>query len=916
MRERTLVLIMVVVLPLLGLVPVLAADKILAVSGLTVENLVNPLGIDTPIPRFRWVVEANYNGARQVAYEIRVSSAESLSGDIWSSGRVESTDPWAEYGGKPLQSRKRYYWAVRVWNEDGKPSEWSEISWFETAFLDPDEFQGKWISRGDDREPEILLRKEFSLGNKEIASARIYIAVTGIYKLFVNGLRIGDRELDPAYTNPDKTVMYVTHDVTKLLRPGEANVIGVSLGNARFPGQRRLKLQLDVTYVDGTQDSIVSDETWKVADGPTLKSSVTEGEVYDARLEQPGWNAPGFDDSEWSNVAIVEAPKGRLKAQTSPPIRVTGELPTPVVKKLPGGSIIYDFQTTRAGWATITVKGPRGAEIRIKYGEKLNDDGTVHLGPTIPGFPRPEIQSYTYVLRGEGEESFTPSYSYCGYRYVQIDAPEGVEILRVVGKTVHADVPATGDFSCSNELFNRYHRAMQASVLSNLHWFPTDTPMYEKAGWTGDGHIYCDNALLNFDSENFWEKWMCDHRDYQAENGLLPVALPDPREPQEEPVWTYSYIGVNWALYWRRGNVRTLREHYDGMKRWMEYYMKLVESTDYIYEGFTYGDHEAAEGAPNRPENAIFPRAQDNKLLGTLFIYDAASKLAEIARVLGKVDDSRKFEEFAKKVREAYNAKFYDPDSGAYYDRSIGSGSYSQAVNAVALAFGVVPEGERQKVFDRLAYDVDRTWDGHVSVGAVGVKFILPMLTEGGYAELAYKAATTPTYPGWGWWFQSLHGLDTGSETIIVDTMWEAWRWFLSQSVIDSSRSHNHAFRGVIDDWLYEYVAGIRPAAPAYRKIVVKPHLIGDLNYVSAYITTPLGRVSSEWKINGAILQLKVHIPVSATAEIWVPVEKGASVSERGGAKLVRYQEGYAVYEVGSGDYIFWTPRDVSRQTL
>jgi alpha-L-rhamnosidase len=301
-------------------------------------------------------------------------------------------------------------------------------------------------------------------------------------------------------------------------------------------------------------------------------------------------------------------------------------------------------------------------------------------------------------------------------------------------------------------------------------------------------------------------------------------------------------------------------------------------------------------------------------VFGTAFIYEAAIKMVEMAEMLGHDDDATHYRDLANKIRKAYIETMYDSKRYGVYDPREPE-VYQQSTNVIALAFDLVPEEDRQKVFDALAHDVRETWDGHVSIGAVGVKFILRMLTEGGYGDLAYEAATTPTYPGWGWWFQSLDGLWTGTERIIVDTHWEAWRYFMSSSVIDSSRSHNHAFRGVIDDWLYEDIAGIEALAPMYRKIEVKPTLVGDLTDAGACFETPLGTVSAAWEITGAFLTQQVHVPVGATATVYVPVpEAGVEVSDHGGAVFVEYHSDgtgdYAVYEAGSGDYIFWTPYD------
>ncbi|MDQ7909030.1 family 78 glycoside hydrolase catalytic domain [Phytohabitans sp. ZYX-F-186] len=872
-----------------------------SVGGLTTEHLADPLGIDTAEPRLSWITEANYNGAKQRAYEIRVSTKDNNSGDMWSTGKVKSADSFdVEYAGKPLQPRTRYYWSVRVWTESSSgPSAWSDRASFETAFLEPSQFGGRWIGRESTAAatatPEVLLRKEFTLANKEITSARAYVAGLGYHELYLNGTRVGDHELDPGSTVYDKTILYVTHDVTSLLRRGKANAIGVSLGHGYYTGYPVLKLQLDVTYKNGATERIVTDGTWSTEDGPTTANSVMRGETYDARLEQPGWNDTGFDAAGWDAALIRTAPAGQLEAQDMEPIRVTGTLPTPVLREHDSGAQIYDFETTRAGWATVQFQGPAGATVTMKYGEKLLADGTVNNNSTL--------QAYTYVLKGGGVETFTPSYSYNGYRYLQVNAPEGVTVRSVVGKTVNNDVASTGGFTSSNELFNRYHKAMRQSIVSNLHSFPTDTPMYEKAGWTADGHLFADSTLLNFDSESFWAKWMGDHADSLNTSGQLPVTLPGTRTPTDDPVWTSSYILVNYELYQSRGETRILSEHYDGMKLWVDHLEDVIAATGYLYTGGTYGDHEPAAGGPDNPDNAEFPRTADNRAIGTAHIYLTAVQMAEIARVLGKTSDAAGFDALAGTIKQAYNAALYNPTEKLY---SANPPEYRQTDNLVPLAFGLAPEADRAAICANLADDVHVEWQDHLDTGAVGTKYIMPILTQCGQQELAFKVATNPTYPGWGWWFQTLDGLDVGPETLIVDTMWEAWCWFPSTDcVTDSSRSHNHAFRGTIDDWLYEYVAGIRSTAPGYRQIQIQPYPVGDLTDASAYVTSPLGTVSSSWTRTAKAFTLKVEVPVGATAEVLVPVGAGQSVSGSGGAKLKKVKDGYATFTVGSGDYTF-----------
>lgn len=915
----------------------------LAAVGLTTERLTNPLGIDESTPRLSWVTDAGYNGAEQTAYEIRVSSTPSSRGDVWTSGKVRSDDSTdVEYAGRPLESRTRYWWTVRVW-DGGRASGWSQPAWFETAFLDADEFDGKWIglrevNRLDDVEdeetPEPLLRKEFDLDRRDVKSARLYISGLGYYKAFINGERVGDQELDPGYTPYDNRILYVTHDVTEMLTKGD-NAIGVSLGRGNYSSygdgdidqapwlsEPEVKLQLDVTYRDGRTKSIVSDGSWTADEGPTLRNSLKEGEVYDARQEQPGWAAVGFDDSAWQSALLTTPPTGALEAQEMQPIRVVDTLDEPVlhgtVETDEGTALVYDFGTVTAGWAKVGLSGPSGADVRITYGEKLQRDGTVDIDYNAQ-FSSGMRQTNHYFLKGlPGGETYTPSYSYFGYRFVEVLVPDGVDVTAVEGQVLHSDIDVTGSFTSSDALLNRYHDAMVRSTLNNLHSIPTDTPMYEKRGWTADAMLFGDNSLMNLDSAAFWENWMLSHTANQAEDGGIPVIVPNqtPGQPQsdpfigrtDDPIWSSSYTLINWALYARTGDERTLEANWSGMEAYMDKWVAMVADTNYLFDtGLyrTWGDHEPAYGS-----------GVNNVIVGTAYVYESATTMADIARVLDHEEKAAGYDEFAAQVRDALNAEYFDPDTSTYDWPYVGGGgppgapqpseeelakinaNQFQTDNVLALELGLVPDEHRDQLCAHLIDDVAVTQANHVTTGAVVLKDVLPALTECGGADTAYAAATNPTFPGWGYWFLTLDGSTAaGGEEIIVDTYWEAWG--------EGARSHDHAFRGTIDDWLYEYVAGIQNASVGYRDIRIAPYLIGDLRRASASIATPQGEVSSAWDRSDGRLTLKVNVPVGATAEVLVPLEDGQAVRAPRGAKAGHVSDDRAAFTVGSGTYTF-----------
>ena len=738
--------------------------------------------------------------------------------------------------------------------------------------------------------PEALVRRDFDVasgtGGKEIASARAYVTGLGYYKLFLNGKRVGDHELDPGFTVYDKTTLYATYDVTKALRSGQ-NVVGVSLGRGYF-GQTfpdewvgepwhddtKLKLQLDITYADGTTQQVVSDRTWTASDGPTTSESVWTGENYDARLEQPGWNAPGFDDSAWRPAVGVAGP-GKdvsLRSQQFPAIKITDALDHTATTTPRTGTTVYDFASPTAGWAKVTVDGPAGATVTVRYGEKLKADGTVDANV---GFF--DGQTYRYTLRGGGPESYQPSYSYAGFRYVEVTAPAGVTVRGLDGMRVHTAVERTGGFASSDDLLNRYHQAQADTILNNLHSIPTDTPMYEKRPYTADAYLTADSAIAGFDMQSFYESWARTHRDDQQADGTFGATVPGTKGSKAQtvdPLWSSSYVLMSWNLYWYYGNTRVLEDNYAGMKKWLDHYETTIASTGNVYTGFSFGDWLD----PTPGERA------GTRLPATAYLYRTATLMAKIATVVGEEADAKDFLAFADRVADAFNATFYDEAKGAYADNP--AAAYRQTANVLPLAFGIVPDEHRETVLANLVKDVKERGN-HLSTGAIGTKDLLPVLTDNGHAELAYDVATNPTYPGWGYWFEKLG----------ATTMWEEWP--------ATSRSQDHAFFGTVDDWLYQRVAGITPTAPGYTKVRIKPSPVGDLDRASSTVDSPLGAVETSWERSRGQLTLRATIPVGATGEIHVPAGRRSDVTPPAGASYTGVRDGYVVYEVGSGAYEF-----------
>jgi alpha-L-rhamnosidase len=539
---------------------------------------------------------------------------------------------------------------------------------------------------------------------------------------------------------------------------------------------------------------------------------------------------------------------------------------------------------TMAGWARLRTSGAAGTKLTLRYGEKLNGDGTVQFGN---GLVTGRHQTDEYILSGEGTETWEPRFSYKGFRYVQVEGlPAEPTSETIKGRLVHSDVPSVGDFASSNDLYGTFHDAMRRTILNNLHGVPTDTPMYEKNGWTGDAQLGAPAMMDNFDLAQFFTEWLADIRDSQVASGQIPVIVPSPgwgyTELAPSPEWTVVYPVLLWEMYRRYADERILDEHYESLKRYTEWEISRLDDGiartalgDWLPPGF-------AGGIP--PE--------DTRLTATAYVHRTLELTSRIAGVVGRDADAARYADTAGHVRERFNEVFLNEEEGFYEtDRDPG---YRQTSNAIPLAFGLVPSEQEQAVADSLAEDIESR-DDHLNTGALGTSVLLRALTDHGYADLAHAVANQRTYPSWGFWFENG-----------ADTMWEYWGL--------ESRSLDHYFFGTIDEWLYEDVAGLMPDAdgPGYARFVVKPHPAGGLTDAEAQNSSIRGRVAARWHAEGGRFALALTVPANSTATAYVPADDAASVTESGvpadeaeGVELVRVEEGYAVFEVGSGRYRF-----------
>ncbi|MEQ1821057.1 MAG: family 78 glycoside hydrolase catalytic domain [Fimbriimonadaceae bacterium] len=844
----------------------IAPAKEMKATELRCEFRSNPLGVDSPIPRLSWILEADGKDQVQSAYRVLVASSKAhldrQEGDLWDSGKVVTrAQNNIEYRGKRLAAGKECFWIVQVWDGHGTSS-WSKPATWEMA----DFGRGAvWINDGKSNptqledfykeDPAPLLRKEFAVrGN--ILRARLTITGLGYYEASLNGKKVGDHVLDPGWTKPDSRVLYSTFDVTKSLRTG-ANCLGVMLGNGWYNplpmkmwgnlnlrdhlaiGRPRVLAQLHIEFADGSHQTVVSDQSWKTSEGPILRNSVYLGELYDARKEQPGWNKPGFDDSRWRKPGVAPEPVGQLQAQIQPPIRVTETWHPVSVNEVKPNIFIYDCGKNFAGLLKINVNLPKGTRVEIRYGELLYKDGTLNARTSVagqiaspgmagPGAPDTAWQLDTFIAKG-GPESYTPTFTFHGFRYVEIKGlPKSLALKDITCLRMNSDVEEVGFFECSNNEFNRIYEICRNTFLSNIFGVQSDCPAREKMGYGGDIVATSEAFILKFDMANFYTKTVRDFGDSARPNGLFTDTA---------PFMGINYCGVGWAmahpvlisqLLQYYGNEAILAEQYEAAKKWL---LQVQRDTpdNIIKDGLS--DHESLTEAP--PSAMITP-----------LYFKSARILAAMADRLGKTEDAAHFVKLALDISNAYQAKFIESATGR-----VGPGTQA------SQAFGIWSNLDTPNTLQFLLKDL-RAHGGHLTTGIMGTKFMLDALSRSGEAEIAYEIVNQPDFPGWRWM------LKNGATTL-----WEHWE------KEERIYSHNHPMFGSVSQWMMNWLGGIQPADDAigFDKIVIRPQTLKDLDWVKSSYKSVRGRIVSNWKRVGKKTFYDVEVPVNTSAEIHLP---------------------------------------------
>ncbi|MDN5286932.1 MAG: alpha-L-rhamnosidase [Mucilaginibacter sp.] len=905
------------------LITMLRASAQIGVQQVFCEYQTNPIGIDAQRPELSWRLISSKRNVKQAAYRILVADDSLLlqknQGNVWDTKKVLSSQSiQIPFAGKKMSSVKTYYWKVMVWDNYGAVSSWSKPAKWQMGLLSVDDWKGaKWIAynklpdslylvpaiddtrdkrwhQGKDTLP--ILRKAFAVF-KPIKKATAFITGLGQFDLSLNSVKVGDHFLDPGWTKYDKHALYVTFDVTNTLKQGN-NAIGVMLGNGFYytPGERYHKLKgafgypkmicrVVLEYRDGSVENIVSDETWKATPGPVTFSSIYGGEDYNANLEQHGWNSAGFDDHNWQQAIVVDGPP-KLEAQMQYPLKIFDEFSPIKITHPKPGAWVYDMGQNASAIPSIIVKGNKGAVVKITPAELLDSDGLV----TQKAIGTPVY--FNYTLNGVGTETWHPQFMYHGFRYIQIEGavPEkemnsGALPVILDIKSLHTrnSAPTIGTFSCSNDLFNRVFKLIDWAIRSNTASVFTDCPHREKLGWLEEAYLVGSSIRYNYDIATLCRKVVRDMIKSQTADGLIPDIAPEYVEFskgfRDSPEWGSNGIILPYYIYQWYGDQQVLAGSYDMMTRYVAY---LEKSKDHIlYHGL--GDWY--DIGPNGPgESQLTPKG----ITGTATYYYDLTLLAKIAHVLGKTDDEKKYTNLSEEVKKAYNHTFFNKQTNQY-------GTGSQAANAMSVYMGLADSANKEKVVNNIVKDI-RDHNNRITAGDIGYRYLLRVLDDAGRSDVIFDMNNRTDVPGYG--YQLAQGATALTES------WQA----------NTTSSNNHFMLGHLMEWFYSGLGGIKPAdnSVAFQNILIRPELVGNISEVKTSYLSPYGLISNEWKKTVHSFYMHTQIPVNTTAIIYLPASKNSLISEdgksvlnRNNLKLLGFEKGKALIQVGSGRYSF-----------
>ena len=910
---------------------------------LLVNSKVNPSTIESEQPLFSWIINAEGFNKSQSAYHLLVASSEEklneYDADLWDSNKVESSkSAFVKYKGELLEPLNTYYWQVKIWDESGNASNWSEIQKFEMGLMnDANWGDSKWITLNKDTRTSPHRFRDYQTGkmkkpvlvdgfaagyfrntidvSKNIENAQAYICGLGYYELYLNGEKVGDHVLDPAPSNYDKQAYYVNYDITDQLKSGK-NAFGIILGNG-FYGQNiswkndpesekdlaygppTVRCLIKLKYSDGSTSDFYTDENWKEATGPIVFNNIYGGDTYDARYELGNWNTVGYDDAKWGNAKVASPQVKEISANQIPPIKKLMEFEPRNVFKAPDGKWIVDFGQNIAGWVKLNVQEKEGQLIEITTTEALLTNGKDIFQGSTGGGANGMAQIYKYICKGDGIESWEPKFSYHGFRYAKINgisSKPDAEMIKAV--LVATDIQETGSFTCSDELLNKMHSISKWTIVDNVHGIPEDCPHREKCGWLGDAHAFCEYALYNYDMYDFYKKYMEDirtqmrptkgHNNPDIKFQVPTMIAPGKRTSTYAKIdWGVATMYLPWYNYLYYGDDTIVKDYYEEMRGLTNFYLSYKGENGIMQDGM-------GDWCPPRWDRRLNPEAMecDPIISANAYFYDVLDIMETFAEMNNDNSYALKMKNEKQALKEAFNKEFLVTIPNTSY-----KWYQSQTATVQALQFGMVPEEDIESVVNGLAYDIVEVKGGHHSTGIHGNRYIYTVLSKYGKADLAHQILTTPEFP---------------SQTYVMNSGFTTWpeRQFEWEKMEGPTNSLNHPMHSGFAAYFYESLGGIKSSEdqPGFKAFTVNPEFPTSITKTEVKVPTPYGDIINNWSIKDDVLSLNLEVPFNTQARLIVtPSEleslkiNGEPISEFKQNNTFEIADRFVI--LGSGDY-------------
>lgn len=874
----------------------------LVVTKLRCEYLKNPIGIGCVNPHFSWQISSNKKNIMQQQFQLQVALDEEFTRIIWNVHTFSGESTNIRYEGPTLESKKRYFYRVKVWTTEVAVSEWSEVAFWEMGLLDSSEWKAQWITvkapkvndENGCRSPFSCF-KEFSL-KKSIQKAVIYATSLGLYELKLNGQKVGEDYFTPGWTDYNYRLQYQTYDVTEMISK-EVNTLFATVGEGWYSGYlgwnnrkdiygntNALLAQLLLTYEDGTTEIICTDGTWQEKTCKILMSDIYKGEILDASKET---NIEG-------NMLVLDYPKKQLIAQENEPVRIMTELEPIAIIMTPKGETVLDMGQNMVGWVRCKVNGVRGQTLTLVHGEVLDPDGNFYRDNI-----RSADQKVTYICKGNKEEVLEPHFTFQGFRYVKLEGfSKNIKISDFKGIVFHSNMERTGTFETSDNRINQLQSNILWGQKGNFLDVPTDCPQRdERLGWTGDAQIFARTACYNMNTALFFRKWLKDLSYNQMPDGAVSVVVPDVLKggfidtvTKTTAGWGDAAVICPWTIYLCYGDTNVLRDQYSSMKKWIDY-IRAQGKDEYLWDtGVQLADWVALDSA-----EGSYYGATDGYLVATAFYAYSTEIFSRVAKILGYYDDYKTYKDLYTRIKQAYAERFFDKEGHLI--------SATQTAQAISLHFNLVPDPYKKQVSKKLVTLIEDN-EMHLTTGFIGTPYICHALSSNGYMDVAYHLLFQPEYPSW------LYQVGQGATT-----MWEHWDGIKPDGSLWSSdmNSFNHYAYGSIGDWMYQSITGIDILEAGYKKTSIAPQPTKRLSYAKATLETPYGKLHSSWKVEQGMMQLNVRIPHNTTAVIKLPyVEDKTSLKQdicnfypEIKFSFQEETEDNLIFEVGSGSFHF-----------